>query len=92
MEKALEKMDDDANDEYAVFGKFMANEIKSIPDKRDQESLKRKIQRVVLDFKEQLDMRLYRSVYTQPSQQQTQQTSSEFDFLSMTDTEYTNLN
>lgn len=54
MQKALKKMDDDKEDEYMVFGKFISNEIKAIPEQRDREFLKRKLQKVVLDFKDEV--------------------------------------
>lgn len=59
MQKALKKMDDDKEDEYMVFGKFISNEIKAIPEHRDREYLKRKLQKVVLDFKDEVLILFY---------------------------------
>lgn len=53
MQSALEKMNENEN-EYDVFGKFVSVELKSIENKKDRDFLKRKLNKIILDYKDEV--------------------------------------
>lgn len=54
MNQALKKMNEEPNDEFKIFGDFIATELRKIP-KEQANKVQRKMQRVLLDFMDELD-------------------------------------
>lgn len=55
MNQALKKMNEEMNDEFKIFGDFIAAELRKIPNKIDANRVQRKMQRMLLDFMDELD-------------------------------------
>lgn len=55
MNQALKKMNEEQNDEFKVFGDFIAAELRKIPNKVDANKVQRKMQRMLLDYMDELD-------------------------------------
>lgn len=45
----------DANDEFQIFGDFVASELRKIPDKATARRVQRKLQRNLLDYMDDMD-------------------------------------
>lgn len=58
MNQALRKMNE-PDDEFKVFGDFIASELRKVANKNDAYRLQRKMQRVLLDYMDEIDRQPY---------------------------------